>query len=1421
MLSSPDPLNDSPTFQSPKPRRSSRVRHSIPLQGSSPTKQTFELDVGNQLSPQKIRVTVEAGSDTENGYTHFIDEEVASPPPYHPPVSHRRERTTTTTVPVKGLSDSEDEQVTTPKRSRGRPRKSGTPVPAMKGKRASTPIRKNSSRRKSIGDLVDGDDENDIDFHIGQGVVIGRGKGRSRSRSIKGTSRKSTPAVKQVEPSDRIVSSTTSRKGRGRRKTLLPDEVMVLEDENCGDKVIDNGASHELAELSGALDPIDTTGPPSTYSTIRSTTTIGEDVGDVVVARFDPGNETPRRTGWSSPRIIEAPRPSSLVQRATGYPSPSVSPTKSTVSQHEESVAMVPVSSPRRQSVDAYTGGPGEGHRYEEECEDGVGEPREFDTILESEGFSMISMDSVPSLREHLSSPTNESRGEESANPVRNKHLMAVQGKRPAGKDDSFSSIQDEILKAATPSRKSQNPNLLSVQPVRMDDSFSSIPPEILEAATPAKKSQISRLLPKNSNSSIEDSFSSIAPEILEAATPGRKLPKPAVSSQPQHNEAYEDSFSAIPPAILYAATPAPVRQMLLKAQTEASDRLSVPGPSTERSAQPNDPNSVPPRLLTPDETPSPPADVSSHQASKSSDRTREQSSTTGRAQRVTGEDSSLTHSNMTSSPPTMVPRRYTYTAHLRQHRHLYPDMTQTPSLVFSSPSLPPPIQPTRGQPSVAARPEPAPRPSLSPIVRAGRVLQDKIVPSSSPRSRALSLGSPFKSPVADRRSSSFAHESNPSSLQGRQVSQFPRTDLSSNLSAFSSRHGNWTGSIHQDDPFSNDHPSQQRSPLPEEKQSYSLELPEQHRSSDSRLTNIASNGGSTQSDDAMSWQAEEEAHLNDVVTSSANKLSSSANVGGLRDEVDSSTRDSTDIWERKWAAERAAVSKKIASADSSQVIVIDSDDENAPVESENENDDEDFGLLLATLNSSSPVTRQRHEPSKETVEKPRRSKLPSPWRKNSKRLVYNHELSHLSSPPKAAQPVAERVTRAKESAREATSQPFTVRRIVTAQQSSDDIEADLSGWQIPQKANFKPRARSRGILDLSAMLASSPVKALPVLSTSSQRPSLQKPSSNRSASTEESCENVSSVDTSAKENNGFTPIPQKTGFTPRVRDSSSGSLATSPVKLTSFGIFGGASTSKVFNKPTPVPSSSSASKPLAPSSPSKTNTLPYPSQLTPSAQLSPTFNSSYDSNSSSLNSIISHDEKENRTIDSRTLKWTQSIHLASVSASTPMHIPLVTSTSPTKSCLRSPLKTPSNSNPSTNSTSPSKTVAFVSSSPISSSPPAIPLSATKWSRDHWFLLDTILQSWKPENQSPETRRRNSIRVISKLLGKKVRAQGEKLRLEQWHLEVVDEFRGKVAGWEEGVVARRVFALLVGEERRGLGGKRKGESKGEEVGLEV
>jgi serine/arginine repetitive matrix protein 2 len=1367
LLSSPDPLNDTPTFHSPgKTRRSSRVRHSLPIQGSSPKKQTFELDVGNELSPQKIKVTVEAGdSDAENVYPGYTD--VKSPTRSRAPKNRRMERTTTTTIPVKGLSDSEDEtqDVATPKRGRGRPKKSsGTPVPAKKGGRAGTPTRKNGGRRKSIGDLVDGDDSDDVNFQIGKGVEIGRGKGgsRSRSRSTKGTSRKSTPASRETAYSDTLISSTTSKKGRGRRKTLLPEEVVVLEDESSRQSV-----ERQESETPGALDEynVNRTNPTSAYSTIRSTTTIGGNEPDITLAIFDPGNETPHRTGWSSPRVVEAPIPSSTMNRLNSYPSPSTSPEKSHFSQYEEeSVAMVPAppsDTDEHMGAEPYDNDYIDG-QYGEDDEDVFGELREFDTILESEGFSMISVDSVPSLREHHSSPAIQPK-DEVPSPIRNKSLLSVQDVDATGHNDSFSSIPDEVLEAATPGRKAQNRNLLSVQ-----------------------------------NPAVEDSFSSVAPDILEAATPARELTRRELSAtKTAPVESYEDSFSAIPSAVLDAATPAAVRHPRSK-----SDRLSVP--STRFSVSPgNVSGSAALRLPTPEETPSPPGETTSKDEPAP---TTKASSSRSAGQNSLQNDSSIVVSHMPSSPPSIAPRRYTYTAHLRQHRQLNPDITQTPSIVFSSPSLPPPKPAARGQPVLAPALGQSQRPTLSPIVRAGRALQDVVVPSS-PRSRSQSLGSPFKSPAADKKSSSSAvRQSAPSPLQERRVGLLPKLDLNGELTGLSSQRRPWTSLNQQEDPFSSREPSKPRSPSPEDIQKYSLDLPEQRRYSDPRLSTIKNEVDSVRSDDAMSWQAEEEISLPEGTTSISNvAMPAVSSRGSLLKSERSENNAMTS--EQRYAAEREAVRKQMISADPNNVIVIDSDDDD-----DNDgygHDDEDFGLLLETLNSSSPAAQPPQELIKDAFEKPRRSKIPSPWRKNSKRLVYSDELSQLDSP------ISERVALAKGNTQDltagATSRPVTVRRIVTPVYSDETDPADLSGWQIPQKSNFKPRVRE-STFDLSALLAS-PEKPLPKLTANSQRSLQQTSHSSQVSSTENTRGMTKSSETRSGEVTGFTPIPQKSGFNPRARAD----FSSSPIKQTSFAptIFGGPMKVNTTQPPSRLPEPSSPiSKPLRSSSPSRTNSLL--ALHTPLDQLSRSVCSEEEPHSSSL---LSNEEKENQHKQNKTLKWTESLRLQSATEFVQAPLPM---TSPTKSCLRSPLKTPS-ANYGSGNGSPSKAVTFVSSSPMPDSPVA-PLSSTKWSKDHWRLLDSILQSWKPENQSSPSssdssgpssgegsrseqprKRRNSTRVISKLLGKKVSSQGESMRFEQWHLEAVDEFRGVVSGWEEKVVAMRVFACLVGEERRALG----------------
>ncbi|CAL3963288.1 unnamed protein product [Diplocarpon coronariae] len=1370
LSSSPDPLNDSPTFYSPaKAGLPSRgVRHCVPLEESSPKKQTFELNVGNELSPQKIRVTVEAGETDAEDTCPYLNAGASSPT--RASTHRRRERTTTTTIPVKGLSDSEDAgpQACTPKRGRGRPRKSGTPVAAKKASRASTPLRKN---RKSI-DQADGADREDNDYQFGKGVEISRGKRKSRSRSAKGIC-KSTPAVKEPDVSSKPRSRIVNKRGRGRPKSISAEDVEVLE--NASTKGNDEESGFEDNDDGGALEPIDlnTRDSPSAFPTSGSATAIGGEDTDVTIARFDPGNETPRRPGWSSPHTIQPPnsRP-----RADNYPSPSVSPARSTFSQHEDDDA------PGFQRRESYAEREDyDRDQFEAGDEDEAGDMQDRDTILESEGFSMISVDSVPSLREHFSSPAHQ---DEKLPPsqVRKKSFLSIQANENAH-EDSSSRIPGKVLENYTHSQEAQNPRLLTIRNTRQDDSFSSIPPEILEAATPARKNQVSRLLSKTAG--VDDSFSSIAPEILQAATPHRtELEKKSSTANLAVNNNYEDSFSAIPPAILDAETPSRALS------SRSSEILEVPAPRLSVSpsyvASP-----APSRLLTPEETPSPYGEEHDEHDTRSNEKTSTSQSTRQVRTQEVLQDSSIMSSHLPSSPPSAAPRRYTYTAYLRQHRQLDPNLSQTPSIIFSSPALPPPIQVGREALSLAPPLEQSQRPTLSPTVRAGQMLQDIIIPSS-PRSSSQSLGSPFKSPTADKRlSSSATKESYPSPTCPRLAGPLLRLDFSGKISESTSQLSH-PSSSNQGDPLRSSILTQQRSPSPEDKQQYSLGLPEQRTYSDPRFADDKLEDSSILSDDAMSWQAEKEITLPTKNTSTNN----------ISKRSPKSRDDNRLMAEQEWAAERAAAVEQTSNASSSRVTVIGSGDGEASTDTKAHDEDEDFGLLLETLNSSSPAVKLHQDVPREAVEKPRRSKLPSPWRQNSKRLVYSDELAQISSSPPAPKDAI-----AEPFAKEVALQQAVVRNAVL-QSDSDDIDADLSGHRTPQKVKFQPRLRHSGNLDLTALLANSPLECLPTLSASSHVSYLQKParsSQSSSSITHRETAAVVPADSNLKDSTGYTPIPQKMNFNPRPRAE----FLSSPTKPASL-------VPNLFNRPGkenqtikyPDPKSSvPAPKPLAASSLSRKNTLS--GYQTPVAHLSPLGHSPQSALSKSS-------DKENQAAtNSRTLKWTESLRVETT-ANVVSHNPTPgTIASPTKSCLRSPIKTPSaNSGSTSKNLSPGKGVKFVSSSPLPS-PPPVALSSRTWTKDHWRLLDTILQTWKPENntlpvlsdekENSARRRRNSTRVISRLLGKNVTSGDQKMRLEQWHLEAVDEFRGCVPGWQESVIAMRVFALLVGEEKRALG----------------
>ena len=1306
-LSSPDPLNDSPTFSSPVKPHASKVRRSLPLQGSSSRKQTFQLDVGDQLSPQKIRVTVEAEHSEDNitnGRRNSSGRNLASPTPYRVPTVRQSVRTTTTTIPVKGLSDSEDDSLDSasekPTRRRGRPRKSfGTPIPAKSLNRAVTPGAKPSPRRRrTLGNLVDGDDPEDWDFTIGAGVEVNRGKGRSRSRSVKGAARnKSSPAAKQISSPDKTVSSTTSRKGRGRRKTLTPEEIIIHEDEIDTTPNLDVRDSDKGLDTKGVLGQRDMNLVPANSANLtnRLTTMIGNDDPDVLRDEFSPARKTPAKAGRSNSRVR-----STNIRSSTG-----------SVADLPPGSARLPIKSP----LQPVTSGEAEkcnGNENYLDDENEIDEIREFDTILESEGFSMISMDSVPLLREQLSSPFGPNQRDlESESKAANGDVPGLKNDNGACHEDSFSSIAPEILEAATPRRKASNPLLRAVLSANIPgdgDSFSSIPPEILEAATPGKQRSSNKFLSVKvqDHKSNDDSFSSIPPAILEAATPAKHV-ETEVTRLGAQSGPNEESKSVTKLAII------------------SSFPLLETGKQSLTSSG----------LLTPNETPSPtemaaqqPAQID-HRGSKALDEPEP-------CNLPLPEGSSIANSQIRSSPPSAAPRRFTYTAPPRQSESLHANNMETPSIVFSSPSLPPLIQQLpldRSHMSSKLDPSQPPRQSLSPIVRAGRVLQD-IAMTSTSRSRTQSLGSPFKSPAAQRNSvgtsvdyfgSSGADEKpqmSPEKSKGKGSDLFigfsddTRRELRKSMMigeelARNQKCGamvNPTSLVQEEDPFHSGNQST-RSPSPEEEEEYTLELPNHKpRLRTGLVREDQQYQDSIRSKSAMSWQAE-----------SAVPVSTSRIDAGKTGN--SNTIETTELFQQRreaeWARERAAVSSQIESASPSKVIVIESDGEEDPINLSGEVDDAEEDIWQAEARHSSSLLEElppKVPPRQEPLEKPRRSKIPSPWRKNSKRLVYSDELAQLSS-PKQPENINKLPSNVQVKPKSKPAQ-ITVRKRVPSHDAVEDGEElpeSLIMWHIPQKLNFTPRPRSSGNLDLSALLASSPFK-------------MPQPASK---------------------------MHSKPG--PLVFDTSRGNvLKSADVELA-------------------VPSSS----------------IPVEVGSQDSNDESQSAEDSLQDDSSAESTSTSYEESEFAPEPSHI---DSGVHYPTLLNSTPL--------SPHKSCLRTPT-----------SNSPTKFVTFVSPTP---SPP--PLSATTWSKAHWKLLHAIYNESKSlpvpspnadlkNGNKPNHERGEGAAEPLKYLGKTIQARGEKLTLEQWHLDIVHKFREEVPGWDEGIIAKRLFAIIVGEDLRRRG----------------
>jgi serine/arginine repetitive matrix protein 2 len=744
----------------------------LPSSAKSPRRQTFELDVGNPGSPQRLLVTVEA--DEQRGRRSALSRRLFAASPTRSPSRGRGPTTTTTTVPLRGLSDDEGGvfagEEPAPRR-RGRPRgslgsKNGTPAPRGK-KRAGTPLHRTSKAKRHSADptadsamLSDALDEAYL-------TVAGDPTPKPKPRERKTPRKAGTPAAPSSKP-------TTARK-RGRpRKALLPNEmaVMASEAELRPDKpdVLPN----EDAPMPG--DAPSEAGIHVDRNDIPPADEFTHDVNGPADPHYPPGST-----------LDSEPVDGGSVHggRAGGFDAPYSEDYMPLADPHSDLES-------EAEDVDSLT--------YSGQ-----------DNLTHASEFSMITLENLPSFQasfqgnlSRISEGTTEfpEAGEET-NFIINQTLESLRRSTQSESQDQTSHglphHQGEGQEATTtlesPAGDARNSSAnLGLSQISW----------IRSSARRPKQLPLSRqVFTSTKTPHVDDSFSSIAEGGLPTATP-RRLPmsRPAPAATNEDPDMYDDSFSEIPDDVLLAATPKPASRTTTAANEDQEDQSDPPTSDRELHSASRSTNIGSDRLPTPDDTNSSATDAGKNTAAEG---------TQGMAATDVSMPQNTSDLGIRSSPPT-ISRQFNTMKLLSDASQAPPtisrqfntmnlqsdasqaeqDAAGTPRRKSSSPQLPPTQSATAEHANNTLQP-PAPirRPTLSPIVRAGRTLQNIMSDRSSPEGRESSLGSPFRGPIQnDSRQSSVTkspgRDANPSN------SQFfnPIASLSQSIrSAFASSH--------------------------------------------------------------------------------------------------------------------------------------------------------------------------------------------------------------------------------------------------------------------------------------------------------------------------------------------------------------------------------------------------------------------------------------------------------------------------------------------------------------------------------------------------------------------------------------------------------------------------------------------------------
>ncbi|KAI2632098.1 hypothetical protein GGR54DRAFT_582155 [Hypoxylon sp. NC1633] len=1497
-LSSPDPLGDDPpTSVHSYARRTTNNKFarrdfsslSVPKSTSrmtsptrkSPRKQTFELDVGNEHSPQKILVTVEAEEALRRGINRTLF------PPSSPTRSDRHQDTITTTIPL----NDEIHNESTPKR-RGRPRRTsnGTPMPRGK-KRAGTPIQKatRQTRRK-------GDPEADASMSADTPT---RALTDSAMPKVRGRARKTpkTTTTAQVVPSSQLSTNTTKRK-RGRpRKALMPEEVAILAD--MGDQSSVSVANTDISQPTQEPSELD---PVSDKSRDEEGRQAVANDGETFMDYWERESErtpTPANTSYLH-----------------GTQSIPQDPVSSTIPDQEESPDYEDI------GVDDDYPGMMEAHSdIESDLGDFEGVPHNGqDTLAHASDFSMIAVESLPSFQANRSAfPSDPQEMGDETNLIINQTIESLRRSTQTETDyQSPAQLDEDDLPEDIDEEEERERSNIRGGSLAQSSDHSLLGPR--RSPRRQKPVPLSRQVLRGKAPHTDDSFSSIPDSILQAATPGHGPVKPSSAHTQQEDASvmYDDSFSEIPEAILEAATPKPVARTRNQTEESRAETPSRVG-SANRSTGPNLGSS---RLPTPDDT------SSSNAGSKKAQEDDMVSST--RPRLITDLSSNL---GIRSSPPIVNrPRAMDFGP-----SRLDQEIGNTPGLQHSSPQLPKSLEP----PSIS-------RPSLSPIVRVGRTLQNVMSDRSSPEGREGSLGSPFRGSSNNDPPQPFT--SDQSGQSSMPESPTPANyNTSTQLSRRSSFNPNPTFTQDTRSNFSRGQPSAQDDIIGDLSDPFGPDMPDysetealrrsaynnNNNNKESRsgfIPSLASSTRAVQSSDDMGWDADGDDRQEEVNQQQESHLGHSHN---------------SSIFATRGSNTNLAAAEASGSEMSEELEQM-AEEEDIGGNSDYEENDAD----IWDIEASRPTPR-RPEPARIVPQPqgppPRRSKIPSPWRRSNRRLIYREDIASPSqieieeSPQSEAEDIpttrprprpsdAQSTARGKESEPTAVTEPSfrqPERQILRARppiQENPAEPAEVSEYSMiaketentpaTQKKTAPAKSGLLGKFDFLSGFFSSPA-ILPQKAPEDRRVdgnqgvekvsqrTFQKPPPNEvekpqpppqqslwstglfpSMPQRESSQPdperrtdslspapaMQSDDTvldtyertslspalsnspepnppqspqpSTPERQIFPPIEQKRNFTPRPGQSGlslfrrgpsvtssqldhDGHQPPSGEQQESSLMTDGTEYERVPPREKPSqwdktlsPSKSSFRSPLKPSTPGRVVAFKQ-SLLSPTAQAQARAEKQ---NSIRNGGILSQGPLLQPILESRENQPARPATLARVA-------PRDAKTVPSATTIAAPKLVPNHKPNATSLSSaaaplqqkrrqqlPSRSTTAVEDASAYDTATK-PLSQTNWTRQHWLRLDEMLQLCRHDPAQfaqqfppppPPPRSRRPSPSSSTLLGKEVSAQGESLILEPWHLEIIDAFRREVGGWDDRVMARRLFALIIGEEWRRKGLVRRG-----------